>query len=102
MSPVTVTNTKTAFDADTNPDIDVKVLESSEGKIQFMLPDALSVRIDEGATYTYIGHSAPGGATSAGSWRIQRMTNADTTIVFADGDSLFNNVWDNRASLSYS
>lgn len=63
---------------------------------------ALAFKIDDTGTYKYIGEAAPGSATSAAVWRIQRITNADSTIVWADGDGDFDNVWDNRASLSYS
>lgn len=61
-----------------------------------------TLRYDEGATYTYIGEANPGTATSAASWRVKRLTNADNTIVFADGNSSFDNVWDDRLSLVYS
>lgn len=95
-----------------NPDIPVRATANADGKvIQHFRMDlgtgttealALSVRLDEGATYTYIGNAAPGTATSAASWQVKRMTNADSTILFADGNSNFDNIWDNRASLSYS
>jgi len=61
--------------------------------------------IDEAsATTTYIGQSSPGTATSASLWRIRRITSSGTvtTISFAGGEDKFNQVWDNRASLSYS
>lgn len=61
-----------------------------------------ALRMDEGATYTYIGEAETGTATSAAEWRIKRLTNADNTIVWADGNSSFDNIWDNRASLTYS
>ena len=53
----------------------------------------------------YRGSAVPGTAEAAASWRCEEITIAtdgDVTILFADGDDLFNNVWDNRASLSYS
>jgi hypothetical protein len=53
-------------------------------------------------TYTYIGKATPGSLTSAPVWQVKRLTNADTTIIFADGNSNFDNIWDNRVSLSYS
>lgn len=62
----------------------------------------LAIRLDDGATYLYVGKAAIGTATSAASWQICRITQADTTVVWADGDASFNNVWDDRASLSYS
>ncbi len=61
-----------------------------------------ALRYDEGATYTYIGDAAAGTADAAASWRIKRLTNADNTIIFADGNTNFDNIWTNRASLSYS
>jgi hypothetical protein len=61
-----------------------------------------TIRMDEGATYTYIGKANAGTLTSAASWQISRLTNADNTLIFADGDTSFDNVWDNRAILSYS
>jgi hypothetical protein len=60
-----------------------------------------SVRIDEGATYTYIGLAAPGADVASAEWRIKRLTNADNTILYADGDANFNNIWNNRGSLTY-
>lgn len=62
----------------------------------------LALRLDEGATYTYIGEAQPGTSDAAASWRIKRMTNADSTIVWADGNASFDNIWNNRAALAYS
>ena len=62
----------------------------------------LSVRMDYGATYLYIGKAAIGSLTSDASWQVQRITQADTTILWADGNASFDNIWDNYASLAYS
>ena len=61
-----------------------------------------TLRMNDGATYLYIGKAVIGTATSAASWQVQRITQADTTIVWADGNASFDNIWDNYASLSYS
>jgi hypothetical protein len=61
-----------------------------------------AIRIDEGATYTYFGFANPGSAEGDAVWKIKRLTNASDTIVFADGDSDFDNSWTARASLTYS
>jgi hypothetical protein len=55
-------------------------------------------------TITYFGQAAPGTATSAASWRIQRMSVSGTvtTFQYANGNLNFDNVWDNRAALTYS
>ena len=55
----------------------------------------------------YIGEALPGTATSAGNWRIKRVnTNAgadnDIEIKYADGNSNFDNIWDNHLSLTYT
>lgn len=56
-------------------------------------------------TLAYLGDAAVGAGTSSSVWRIQRLqftTGGSVTITFADGNTSFDNVWDNRASLSYS
>jgi len=84
-------------------DYDVKTTEDADGKqLQHMLSGALALKFDEGATYTYIGEALPGSLVGDAVWRVKRLTNADTTILWADGDSSFDNVWNDRASLVYS
>lgn len=61
-----------------------------------------SSRVDEQATYTYVGEAIPGTPETSPRWRITRITNADATALWADGNALSDNVWTNRASLSYS
>lgn len=56
---------------------------------------------DDAGTYTYLGEASAGSATSLNVWSITRITNSDTTILYADGGD-FTQVWDNRTSLSYS
>lgn len=61
--------------------------------------------IDEvDASTTYLGFAKIGTATSTAAWQILRIqkTGTVTLIQYADGDTRFNNIWDNRASLSYS
>lgn len=95
-------------DAD-NGDIYLKVtgswvLQGSPGSL------ALSTRSDTidpdvFPEVTYRGDALPGTLTSAASWRVQRLTiqsDGDTEVLFADGNDNFDNIWDNRLSLSYS
>lgn len=56
----------------------------------------------------YIGFADPGTATSAASWRVQRVVftpdspnSDDVEILFAGNDPGFVHVWDNRTSLTY-
>lgn len=64
----------------------------------------LITRIDDLGSIIYIGYGRPAAATNEASWRVLRMntTGSETVVQFADGDDKFDNVWDNRASLSYS
>lgn len=64
-----------------------------------------SVQYEEASsTVTYVGFAAPGSSTASAVWRIFRITTTSTTLikVFADGNRNYDNIWDNRASLSYS
>lgn len=53
---------------------------------------------------SYVGDAIPGTVTSASLWKIRRIQTSGsvTTVSFADGNSNFDNIWDNRASLTYS
>lgn len=70
-----------------------------------VLNGAIAQQTDDTGTGTiYQGWAAPGTATSAASWRIRKVveTSSDFSMTMADGNSNFDNIWDNRASLSYS
>lgn len=69
---------------------------------------SLALRYDQDAdppTYAYLGQAQPGTSTAAASWRIQKLVfnaGGDVTCTWADGNANFDNVWDNRASLTYT
>jgi len=53
----------------------------------------------------YRGEAVPGTAESASSWRIRKIVignDDDVTETWANGDSLFDKIWDNRLSLTYT
>lgn len=54
----------------------------------------------------YIGLALTGSAKVDGVWLIRKLTfdvnNNVTDIQFANGSKLFNQIWNNRAALSYS
>ena len=55
------------------------------------------------ATYYYFGKAQPGTSNSDALWRIKRMTKSAPYISrFAGGLPTYSNIWNNRASLSYS
>lgn len=53
------------------------------------------------ATLTYVGTAIPGSLTSASVWCISRV-DSDGEELYADGDTFFNNEWDEREELDYS
>jgi YD repeat-containing protein len=61
---------------------------------------------DSNGKLIYQGLAKPGSSKSAAVWQIRKFTyDADqnlTDIQWADGDLEFNNIWDDRATLSYS
>ena len=66
------------------------------------IPFASIVDSTTTAGYIYFCDAAPGTATSAASWRISRMNTTTGQTMWADGNANFDNIADNRASLSYS
>lgn len=61
--------------------------------------------VDEASsTITYVGKSAAGSGSGSALWQIKRLSVSGnvTTIDHADGNTNYDNIWDNRASLSYS
>ena len=55
-------------------------------------------------TTTYAGYALPGADPALPVWRIARIVETATTMImtWADGNENMDNVWDNRAALSYS
>lgn len=56
------------------------------------------------AGVVYYGYTLNLGASTASAvWRIRKETTTTnvTTVTYADGDGLYDNVWNNRASLNY-
>lgn len=63
-----------------------------------------ATRTDEDGSTTYVGKAAIGSATSSAVWQIFKVvdTSGDLAVSWADGDDGFDNIWDNRASLTYN
>lgn len=61
-------------------------------------------RLDDTSTANaiYIGEAAVGVATSAASWRVKRLDISSGLVVEYAGTGTFNQIWDNRTSLTYN
>lgn len=84
----------------------VVVIDSSGNQIiDFGGSTSLALRVDDVSPITYVGEAATGSATSSAVWRIKKIdetSSPDVIVTWADGNGNFDNIWDNRLSLSYS
>lgn len=90
------TGTGLMVDAGDSASESVRTIESA-------LISSIEFNVDNNPVY--VGYAVPGSATSAAVWQIRKFTYVGTNptaIRFAGGSRLFNAVWDDRASLSYS
>lgn len=63
-----------------------------------------SIRLDEvSSSVTYVGRAAIGSSEAAAVWSIMKIgvSGTVTSITYADSDLEFDNIWANRASLTY-
>jgi hypothetical protein len=63
-----------------------------------------ATRVDEASsTVTYIGKAAIGSSSANAVWQIKKITisGTETIITYADSDAELDNIWDDRASLTY-
>ena len=105
---VTIDNTSTETTVTLTQD-HVSVVEigiqGPEGVVESEIPYAQQVDF-EGDTLIYKGHAEVGSNTASSVWRIQKIvfvgTDGDVEITWANGNALFNNIWDNRYSLTYT
>ena len=67
---------------------------------------SLALDYDADGNLLFQGLAQPGTAKSAAEWRVKKFfydaSDNLTDIQFADGNKDFDNIWDNRATLSYS
>ena len=65
----------------------------------------IAAAYDGGDNLVYLGRAVPGSAKGDAVWQISKFIYSGsnlTDVQWADGDQNYDNVWDNRASLSYS
>lgn len=65
----------------------------------------LATRLDDytTASVTYVGKAAIGSGVASAVWQISKIDETSGVVItWADGNANFDNIWDNRASLTYS
>jgi len=88
-------NKRALVDADGHVQVDV--VTSPETNYATQLDDTSTANV------TYVGTAVIGSITSGSVWRIRRLDETSGMVItWADGDDSFNNIWDDRTSLSYS
>lgn len=99
----------TSFDEDFGVNT-VEILEydptGASGRLKRSIHPNLPMRLDydSSSNLIFLGKGKQGAVNGDASWRIQQFTWSGgnlVSITWADGDSEFDNVWNNRASLSY-
>ena len=68
------------------------------------LTDGEPMRVDEvSPTLTYLGYAPVASSPADAVWKIKRVQVIGTETIFsyADGDKNFNNIWNDRATITY-
>lgn len=74
----------------------------SQGLSNISQNEALVVDDSTTPNTVYIGYAEIGSATSAAVWKIKKIATATGAVTtWADGDDQYDNIWDNRVSLTY-
>jgi hypothetical protein len=85
---------------------DIGAIKTAIESVNTKTTGPVALRFDNATDpIAYKGEANAGTATSAATWRISRITAAgdgSVTIEWADGNPNFDNIWNNRTSLSYS
>ena len=77
--------------------------ETPSAVVSVSAPTIDKIDVNSNGT-TYYGTGLAGSVTSTAVWQIQSSSVAGvvTTFLWADGNTNFDNVWDNRTSLTYA
>jgi hypothetical protein len=82
----------------------VTLADSSQTQVVSAILPFISNFDDQGAGTTYTGYALRGASNAAASWFIMKsvLSAGITTIRFASAPYVMDQIWDNRASLTYT
>jgi hypothetical protein len=71
---------------------------------EIVTQSAEAVQLDEVGSTTYIGYAAVGTSVASAAWRIKRIVDSsgDLSVTFAGGTDNYDQIWNNRAGLTYT
>ena len=84
--------------------VESRALVDSDGHQQIDIAE-YALQVDDTTTesVTYVGEANAGSDTSDSVWKVKKIDETTGVIVtWADGDTNFDNIWDNFATLTYS
>jgi hypothetical protein len=99
VTAVSTADGTTPVRLEANPSTGALLIESSAGG------NEVTTRLDDYTTtkVTYVGKAAIGSASNSPVWQIMKMDETTGLVTtWADGNSNFDNNWDNHTSLTYS
>jgi len=100
-----------AYDANTDSYYPITSIDNGDGTYSLKTSTVLATnnyltKIDDTTTsnVVYIGKAAIGSSAASAVWQIKKLDTSTLALdkTWADGNDSFDNVWNNRASLSYS
>ena len=79
-------------------------LDLIKGNISDISIQAKLLQVDSVGNTTYLGYAAPGADVVNPVWGIKKVveTGGDAEFTWADGDNVFDNIWNDRLTLTYS
>jgi hypothetical protein len=81
-----------------------RIYNTATGAIKTEETEYTTIIDEVSATTVYYGWAAVNSSTANAVWKIKRksVSGTVTTYAYADGNTNYDNIWDNRALLSYS
>ncbi len=90
-----------SFDDDYQVSVVLPLEYDPSGAVVKKVTGNLALQYVVDGTKIYVGEAPIGSATSSSVWRAFQFDSATSAITWADGDSSFDNAFDNPSALSY-
>lgn len=91
-------------DQDKKLDAELVLINGAEVyRLRKVSPSEALLMEDTGTGIVYVGTAVPGASPSDPVWKIKQILTSGLVlrILWADGDGKYDNIWNNRAALTY-